>query len=473
MPPFAVEQWPAVLEEIAREVSPERFRTWFSNVELAGHGDGWVEIGVANRFLREWVSRNYREAIERAVARVAGAPLEVRFAISAPLFRRMRERQERPLSAAGEAPPPSDERARPQRSEPASAPAPAAPSTGAFPASARPHPGYTLDRFAVGASNRLAHAAARLVAEEPGSRYNPLVLCGGPGLGKTHLAHAIAGALAGKGLRVELLPAEGFTNAFLASLNSDRIEEMRARLRGADALVVDDLGFLASKTRTQEEFAHTFDALHAQGRQIVVTLDRAPDAVPGFSERLATRLASGLVAGIDPPERETRLAILRALAKRRGLDLGPEVLDLVARRAAASVRHLEGAVLRIEALARAGGARADLALARAALRHLEAQEEGAVTPARILAAAAEHYGVDAGALRAHGRTRALVEPRQVAMFLMRRLTRMSLAEVGSFFEGRDHATVLHAERKVRRLEEASPVVRDALAELSRRLGAGD
>lgn len=465
MPRLAVQQWPAVLEEIAREISSERFRTWFSNVEFAGSGEGWIEIGVANRFLREWVSRHYGEAIEHAVTRVAGEPCEVRFAISAPLFRRMREAQQEPL----------DGRPGPTGREAALAPNGAGgpePGRSPGPAAARPFPGCTLERFVTGASNRLAHSAASLVIEEPGARYNPLVLCGGPGLGKTHLAHAVARGLGERGLHVEVLSAEGFTNAFLASLNSDRLEAMRARLRGADALVVDDLGFLAGKTRTQEEFAHTFDAHHAEGRQIVVTLDRAPHAVSGFSERLATRLASGLVVELEPPGSETRLAILHALARRRGLALPPEVLDLLSKRAAGSVRHLEGAFLRVEALARASGAVADLALARAALRHLEAQEEKALTPDRILSAVVEHFGVDAAGLRAHKRTRTLVLPRQVAMLLMRRLTRMSLAEIGAYFDGRDHATVLHAERKVQRLEGTDPIVRDALEALSQRLGAG-
>ncbi len=309
---------------------------------------------------------------------------------------------------------------------------------------------FTLDSFIVGPSNRLAFDAAKAVSELPSARYNPLFMHGGPGLGKTHLLQGICHRL--RELRPEAavlyLSCEEFTNSYIAALQGGRLSGFRDRCRGADYLLIDDVHFLAAKEHTQEEFFHTFDALHNLGHQVVLSSDAHPKEIGELSDKLKTRFVGGLVAEMDTPNFETRLAIVRAKAGKRNIEIPDNVAELVAKRIAGSVRELEGAVATLSAATRLTGRPLDMAQARSALRQLAALREGPLGIEDILKSVEKKFGVPAPELKSSTRARRVLLPRQVAMYIARRLTDLSLNEIGRFFGGRDHATVLYAERKI-------------------------
>jgi chromosomal replication initiator protein len=425
-----------VLTEISREISPGSFQTWFRNMELIGLDDDQARLGVPNLFLKEWIRQHYMPAIRRAVQTVTGRDMEVVISISPRLFQARRQEQatELPASAAG-------------------APAPEAPvvrrtDVGSW--GLRLNRDFTLDNFVVGPSNWLAYDAACAVAERNSSAYNPLFLHGGPGLGKTHLLQGICQRLSviQPDAGVLYLSCEEFTNSYIAALQGGKLREFRDRCRGADYLIIDDVHFLTAKEKTQEEFFHTFDALHNLGRQVVLSSDAHPKEIAELSEKLRTRFVGGLVVELDRPDLETRLAIVKAKAARRGLELPPGVDELVAQRIDGSVRELEGAVAALSAASRLTGRKLDLPGARAVLRRLAALGDGPLGLDDIVKAVESRFGVTAAEIRGGSRARRVLVPRQVAMYLARRLTGLSLSEIGRFFGGRDHATVLYAERKV-------------------------
>jgi chromosomal replication initiator protein len=326
----------------------------------------------------------------------------------------------------------------------------------------------------VGDANRLAVDAARAVIESPGASYNPLFVYGAPGVGKTHLLQAICHEMRRlrPGAAVLSLSCEEFTNGYIAAVQRADLSAFRGRCRGADCLVVDDIQFLESKEHTQEEFFHTFDALVHSGRQVVLAGDRHPREMAGLSEKLRTRFIGGLVAQIEPPGYEARLEIVRSKAARRRLDLGAEVLELVARRFEGSVRELEGAVAMLAAAARADGCSPDPARARAVLRQLAALSVGPPGIEDILKVVCRRYNVGVEEVRSPSRSRRVMLPRQLAMYLARRHTGMSLADVGREFSGRDHATVLYAERKAAGMIENDPQLSAAIEEMAAEIKGG-
>ena len=454
MSSLTASQWQAVLAEIAREISPGSFQTWFRNIELIAIDGARVELGVPNLFMKTWLGKHYLPAILRAVKTVTGGEPEVTIGISPRLFQSTRQEQSGSPAAA----------------------APAAPSTDAGPGPGwglRLNRDFALDALVVGRCNRLAVDAARAVIESPGAGYNPLFVYGGPGVGKTHLLQAVCHQLraARPGAAVLYLSCEEFTNAYIAAVQSSALGAFRSRCRGADCLALDDVQFLASKERTQEEFVHTFDALLHAGRQVVLAGERHPRELSGISEKLRTRFLGGLVAPLEAPDCATRLEIVRAKAARRRLELEGEVVELVARRFEGSARELEGAVAMLAAAARADGRPPDSARARAVLRQLAALSEGPPGLEDIVRVVCRRYRLGAEELRSTSRSRRVMVPRQVAMYLARRHTELSLAEVGREFSGRDHATVLYAERKVAELIEADPAMRATVEELSAELRA--
>ena len=320
--------------------------------------------------------------------------------------------------------------------------------------------------YIVGSANRLAHAASLSVAERPGQAYNPLFLYGGVGLGKTHLMHAIGNAVAARFPRkkVVYVTSEKFTNEFITSIQQGRIDDFRARYRKIDVLLIDDIQFIADKERTQEEFFHTFNAIHDDGKQIVLSSDRAPRAITTLEERLRSRFEWGLIADLTSPDLETRIAILRAKAEEQGVPVSSESLEFIARKVASNIRELEGALNRIAAYAGMQGLPITPDLAQAVLSNvLYNPRKRVVTPERIAAAVAEYYAVDVDALRGQKRDRAIVTPRQVAMYLMRAETDVSLVRIGAELGGRDHSTVLHACDKIDREMKANEELRRELA----------
>ena len=313
---------------------------------------------------------------------------------------------------------------------------------------------YTFDTFVIGSSNRFAHAAAVAVAEQPARAYNPLFIYGGSGLGKTHLLHAIGHYTRTlyKGTRVRYVSSEEFTNEFINSIRDDKAAVFQRRYRDVDVLLVDDIQFLSGKVQTQEEFFHTFNTLHNANKQIVVTSDLPPKQLQDFEDRMRSRFEWGLITDVQPPDLETRIAILRKKSVQERLVAPPEVLEFIASKISSNIRELEGALIRVTAFASLNRQPVDLAITEIVLKDLFPSESGPeITAAQIMAATASYFGVTVEELCGSSRSRGLVTARQIAMYLCRELTDLSLPKIGQAFGGRDHTTVMHADRKIRQL----------------------
>jgi chromosomal replication initiator protein len=313
---------------------------------------------------------------------------------------------------------------------------------------------YTFDTFVIGSSNRFAHAAAVAVAEQPARAYNPLFIYGGSGLGKTHLLHAIGhyARTLYKGTRVRYVSSEEFTNEFINSIRDDKAASFQRRYREVDVLLVDDIQFLGGKIQTQEEFFHTFNTLHNSNKQIVVTSDLPPKQLPDFEDRMRSRFEWGLITDVQPPDLETRIAILRKKSIQERLVAPPEVLEYIASKISSNIRELEGALIRVTAFASLNRQPVDLAITEVVLKDLLPSDTGPeITAAQIMAATASYFGVTVDDLCGSSRSRVLVTARQIAMYLCRELTDLSLPKIGQAFGGRDHTTVMHADRKIRQL----------------------
>ena len=337
---------------------------------------------------------------------------------------------------------------------------------------ARLNPKYTFETFVIGASNRFAHAAAVAVAEAPAKAYNPLFVYGESGLGKTHLLHAIGHYAQNlfSGARVRYVSSEEFTNDFINSLRDDKAQAFQRRYRDVDVLLVDDIQFLENKERTQEEFFHTFNTLHNANKQIVISSDRPPKQLSTLEDRLRTRFEWGLITDVQPPDLETRIAILRKKAASDRLAAPPEVLEFIASKIASNIRELEGALIRVTAFASLNRQPVDLSLAEIVLKDLIPTDGGPeITGATIMAATAEYYSLTMEDLCGSSRSRVLVTARQIAMYLCRELTDLSLPKIGQMFGGRDHTTVIHADRKIRGQMAERRATYNQVAELTNRI----
>jgi chromosomal replication initiator protein len=313
---------------------------------------------------------------------------------------------------------------------------------------------YTFDTFVIGTSNRFAHAAGVAVAEQPAKAYNPLFIYGGSGLGKTHLLHAIGHYTKTlfKGTHVRYISSEEFTNEFINSIRDDKAASFQRRYRDIDVLLVDDIQFLSGKVQTQEEFFHTFNTLHNANKQIVITSDLPPKQLPDFEDRMRSRFEWGLITDVQPPDLETRIAILRKKTTQERLNAPPEVLEYIASKISTNIRELEGALIRVTAFASLNQQPVDLAITEAVLKDLLPSDVGPeITAAQIMGACASYFGVSIEELCGASRSRTLVTARQISMYLCRELTDLSLPKIGQAFGGRDHTTVMHADRKIRGL----------------------
>ena len=336
----------------------------------------------------------------------------------------------------------------------------------------RLNPKYVFDTFVIGSSNRFAHAAAVAVAEAPAKAYNPLFIYGDSGLGKTHLLHAI-GHYARRlysGIRVRYVNSEEFTNDFINSIRDDEGTSFKTTYRNVDVLLIDDIQFLAGKDRTQEEFFHTFNALHNNNKQVVITSDQPPKLLAGFEDRMKSRFEWGLLTDIQPPELETRIAILRKKALSEGLSAPDDALEDIASKISSNIRELEGALIRVTAFASLNRQPVDVALAEMVLKDL-ITDDGAqeITSAQILTQTADYFKLSMEELCSKSRTRTLVTARQIAMYLCRELTDMSLPKIGQELGGRDHTTVIHADRKIRELMAERRVIYNQVTELTNRI----
>ncbi len=425
---------------VAKRVGESKFGLWFGEgVRLGVDGDS-LEVAVPNSFFREWIQGHYARNLIEAAEAVAGRPLSLSFKVQA--------EAEPPLGDVVE--PSRSVEERPTASPPTTITIPKAPLPPPDRPRAQTRPARRLDDFVVGPCNRLAHAAAGEMALSAGASFNPLVIHGSIGLGKTHLLEGIGAALRARhpGLNVVHLTAESFTNGFLDAMRAGSLAAFRARYRNAGALIVDDVHFLAAKRATQDEFLHTFNALIAAGAPIVLAADQHPRLIPRLTDELATRFLGGMVVKLEAPDPATRRAILKAKALARGVDVPEAVLSYVAEPLRSSVRELEGALHSLIAHATLTGKRLDLNLARTALRDTIRHTAQAVALKDIERAVCGLFQLDAEALRSDSRARAVSHPRMLAMYLARKHTGAAYSEIGRFFGGRNHSTVISAEKKV-------------------------
>jgi chromosomal replication initiator protein len=344
--------------------------------------------------------------------------------------------------------------------------------TGGEEAATRLNPKYTFDTFVIGASNRFAHAAAVAVAEAPAKAYNPLFVYGESGLGKTHLLHAIGHYARNlyPNVRVRYVNSEEFTNDFINSIRDDKASNFQRRYRDVDVLLIDDIQFLQGKVQTQEEFFHTFNTLHNANKQVVITSDLPPKLLSGFEERMRSRFEWGLLTDVQPPDLETRIAILRKKAIQERMSAPDEVLEFIASRISTNIRELEGALIRVTAFASLNRQSVDMSLAEIVLKDLIPNEQGSqITSATIMAQTAAYFGLTIEDLCGTSRSRVLVTARQIAMYLCRELTDLSLPKIGQQFGGRDHTTVMHADRKIRELMSERRAIYNQVTELTNRI----
>ena len=437
----AKQVWRAALGELQVSLSPANYETWLRDTLLVDVDEQRFRIAVPNGFAKDWLETRYRSLISQTLARIVGYSVQVEFIVGAPAG--PADQSDGSLTqgvAPMAAPATGHVRVEPTR---------IGGEGGATFINAR----YTFNNFIVGSANRLAHAASLSVAERPGHAYNPLFLYGGVGLGKTHLMHAIGNQVIARfpRKRVVYATSEKFTNEFITSIQQGKIDEFRARYRRIDLLLIDDIQFIADKERTQEEFFHTFNAIHEDGKQIVLSSDRPPKAILTLEERLRSRFEWGLIADLTAPDLETRIAILRAKAEEGGVPIGSDVIEFIARKVVKNIRELEGALNRIVAFANMGATTISIDLAQAVLSNvLYNPKKRQVTPERIARVVSDYYSVPMDALQGQKRDKAIVMPRQIAMFLMREETDVSLLRIGAELGGRDHSTVLHACDKINR-----------------------
>lgn len=445
--------WGKAQEQLRSMLSADTFNLWFAPLRAHGLENDSVILEVANDFCEVWLKDNYKGLLEDVLTRAAGQATHVSFKVATG------NTLSHPVAAT--------EGAAVAVKAPKLADAVEKLSTDwSF------NPKNTFDTFVVGNNNNFAHAAALAVAQAPGKSYNPLFLYGGVGLGKTHLLHAIGQHVVGnkKGARVAYVSSEKFTNEYIDAIQNNQIARFRKRYRQTDVLLIDDIQFLAGKERIQEEFFHTFNALHEAHKQIVLTCDRPAGEIQNLEQRLVSRFEWGLVTDMQPPDIETRLAILRKKAKSMGVELPEDVIDFLAQRIRANIRRLEGALIRVASFASLTGRKLTTEVVEGLLREV-LHEEGrhSINIEVIQKRVAEHFDIRLADMTSKRRPENIAFPRQIAMFLSRQMTESSLNTIGEAFGGRDHGTVLHACRLVKDRMEVDPNVRQVVSYLEKQL----
>jgi chromosomal replication initiator protein len=454
--------WISLQEAIQRRIQPEQFETWFRRANLVRVDDQMVLIAVQNNFAREWLENYYLEVMEQAAQAVLGVRSLVKITVDPELALRgaaidvqesANDAAEPALPAAGPSAP-----AEPRRHEPGGL---------LWNSDVVLNPKYTFDNFVVGPCNRFGHAAAMGAGEQPGKPYNPFFLHGNVGVGKTHLLQAVCYLILERfpESRILYLSCETFVNHFISALENGDLAAFRTKYRYVDVLVVDDIHLLANKERTQEEFFHTFNTLYNAEKQIVLSSDSPPKDIPTLQERLVSRFKWGMVTEIEPPCFETRMAIVKRKGRDRNTELPDDVTHLIAEHVTDNVRELEGAVTRLLGYSSLTSRPVDIDLTRAALPDLFRVRHGEPTMEDIIGAVTERYAVKLSDLQSRKRTNSIAYPRQIAMFLARRITRHSLEEIGAYFGGRDHSTVLYAVDKITRKTAAEEDCRQQIDKL--------
>jgi len=418
--------WQAVLSAIEPKMGKPSFETWFRPTRAVDLSDGVLTVLVPNNFTKEWLETRYTKLIAATVHEMTGETLDIRFVLTHPDAEKRK---------AGSSEPPRG----------------AIRSETEEPFQTMLNPKYTFETFVIGAGNRFAHAACLAVAEAPAKAYNPLFLYGGVGLGKTHLMHAIGHYVLqhSPSARVLYISSEKFTNEFINAIRDNRGESFRNKYRNIDVLLIDDIQFLAGKEQTQEEFFHTFNALHEEHKQIVISSDRPPKEIPTLEDRLRSRFEWGLITDIQPPDLETRVAILRKKAKAENINIPNEAVLYIANHIDTNIRELEGALIRVVAYSSLTNQDITVQLAAEALKDIiPSNRPKQITVQQIQQVVGEYFGVKTEDFKAKKRNKAVAFPRQIAMYLCRELTELSLPRIGEAFGGRDHTTVIHAHEKI-------------------------
>ena len=457
--------WSRVLDTVADEASPQAV-AFLKLTRPVGVVEDTALLAAPNEFTKDLIESRLRPHVTEVLSRELGRDVRIAVTVEPELSDELPSGDDDELDAETLA---ADTIRVPEVDE--SRPGTAGPVP-RFDSDSRLNPKYTFDTFVIGASNRFAHAAAIAVAEAPAKAYNPLFIYGGSGLGKTHLLHAIGHYARSlyAGTRVLYVSSEEFTNDFINSIRDDKAQAFQRRYRDIDVLLIDDIQFLQGRVQTQEEFFHTFNTLHTANKQIVITSDVSPQQLSGFEDRMRTRFTWGLTTDVQPPDLETRIAILRKKAAQEKLSAPPEVLEFIASKIATNIRELEGALIRVTAFASLNRQPVDLALAEIVLKDLIPESTTPeITSALIMAQTAAYFGLTLDDLCGSSRSRVLVNARQIAMYLCRELTALSLPKIGQQFGGRDHTTVMHADRKIRQLMAERRSVYNQVTELTNRI----
>jgi len=433
----AQQAWQATVGQLQLEMPKASFDTWVRNAELVKQDNGRYVIGVQNNYARDWLESRLASTVSRLLSGFSNGPAQVEFVV-------WHKDVEQEFPGLRDEPGPIEvidvqtNRTLITR--------------------------YHFDNFVVGPSNRMAHAACLAVAENPAKAYNPMFLYGGVGLGKTHLLHAIGNAALRRGLQVLYVSSEEFTNELINAIRTQHTQAFRERYRSIDVLLIDDIQFIAGKESTQEEFFHTFNTLHNQEKQIVMSSDRPPKAMVTLEERLRSRFEWGLTVDIQPPDLETRIAILRSKAERAMRSVPPAILELIARMIQSNIRELEGALTRVLAYADLSGQPLTQDMVEVALADMIPQRT-TTDPAQIVTAVAAAYGLKKEQLLGRDRSREVALPRQVAMYLMREVGNISLPQIGEVLGGRDHTTVMYACDKIKDMIERDDRLRRQVLQL--------
>lgn len=416
--------WQAILGNLELTLSKANFTTWFKNTSIIEKSDYGIVVGVPNAFTKEWLQNKYHQDILKALKTIAAEIKEVKYQIVSPAFSSPQAVKEVPRVTA--------KRAENQTL----------------------NPKYTFTTFIVGSNNQLAHAAGLAVSKKPGQVYNPLFIYGGVGLGKTHLMQAVGTEVLKKDPNAKILyvTSERFTNEFVSALQQGRTDQFKSAYRNVDVLLVDDIQFLAGKEGTQEEFFHTFNALHQNNRQVVMTSDRLPKEIPAIEERLVSRFEWGMIADIQAPDLETRLAILRTKAKEKNYSVDPEILNYIAETIQSNIRELEGALNRLMVYCQLNNTNPSIEQVKSVLVNvITPPKKRGVSAKKIIEVVSDFYNVSPEDLLKQSRKKEYVNPRQIAMYIIRKELETSLPSIGEFFGGRDHTTVIHAVDKIERI----------------------
>ena len=436
------ELWAQAVAEIKERIGRQNYETWIKPIGFISRNKNEICLDVPNKFFRDWLTEHYLAQIQEILSTLAKHDVKVVFEIN--------EKTNRQANA--EKGVKREERERVQKSN------------------SNLVPKYTFQNFVVGASNQFAHAACVAVANQPGEHYNPLFIYGGVGLGKTHLVNAIGHQSAQRsGLKVVYLSSESFMNELIGSLRRDKMDEFKKKFRNVDILILDDVQFIAGKERTQVEFFHTFNSLYESHKQIVITSDKFPKEIPGIEDRLRNRFEWGLIADIQPPDMETRVAILQKKAENEGVQLPHDVAFFLASNIDSNVRELEGSLTRLGAFSSLTKATITVELAKDVLKNTLKNAQQEITVENIQKTICDYFNLKIGDLKAKRRTQNIALPRQVAMYLCRKYTETSFPAIGDKFGGRDHSTVIHASKTIERKIKEDPHMQTTIEKLERNL----